>query len=111
MIHQLAHHLAIPTVAEGVETAEQIEHLRDIGCDALQGYLFSRPLEHDELVRWVRSRVGTRTRARVVRWPKPRESSSLTDGSHRQELGISGPLPPGGAGRARRGGSGRDRCA
>ena len=63
MIHQLAHHLAIPTVAEGVETAEQIEHLRDIGCDALQGYLFSRPLEHDELVRWVRSRVGTRTRA------------------------------------------------
>jgi diguanylate cyclase (GGDEF)-like protein len=62
MIHQLAHHLAIPTVAEGVETAEQIEHLRDIGCDALQGYLFSRPLEHDELVRWVRARVGTRSR-------------------------------------------------
>ena len=60
MIHQLAHHLAIPSVAEGVETAEQIAHLRDIGCDALQGYLFARPLEHDELVRWVRSRIGTR---------------------------------------------------
>ena len=64
MIHQLAHHLAIPSVAEGVETAEQIAHLRDIGCDALQGYLFSRPLDHDELVRWVRSRLGTRAQVR-----------------------------------------------
>jgi len=32
-------------VAEGVETVEQMAFLRDLGCDQLQGYLFSPPVE------------------------------------------------------------------
>jgi diguanylate cyclase (GGDEF)-like protein/PAS domain S-box-containing protein len=35
--------LRVPVVAEGVETAEQLEALRDEGCDQVQGYLISRP--------------------------------------------------------------------
>jgi diguanylate cyclase (GGDEF)-like protein/PAS domain S-box-containing protein len=35
--------LGVPVVAEGVETAEQLEALRDEGCDQVQGYLISRP--------------------------------------------------------------------
>ncbi len=40
--------LGIETVAEGVETKEQVELLKDFGCDYLQGYYFSKPLPFDE---------------------------------------------------------------
>jgi len=39
----MAHALHLATVAEGVETPEQLEELRGLGCDLAQGYLFSRP--------------------------------------------------------------------
>ena len=40
----LAHALGIRTTAEGVETADQLARLADLGCDIAQGYLFARPL-------------------------------------------------------------------
>jgi len=40
-------------VAEGVETREQMAFLRDLGCDQLQGYLFSQPLSAEDFVRLV----------------------------------------------------------
>ena len=52
MIQQLAHHLAIPTVAEGVETVEQLRLVRELGCDVVQGYLISPPLEPEALKPW-----------------------------------------------------------
>ena len=36
--------LLVPTVAEGVETAEQLNALRSMGCDIAQGYYFSKPV-------------------------------------------------------------------
>jgi EAL domain-containing protein (putative c-di-GMP-specific phosphodiesterase class I) len=46
-ITQLAHHLKMTVIAEGVETAEQREMLGKLGCEFYQGYLFSRPLDHE----------------------------------------------------------------
>ena len=43
-IVRLAHSLGMRTLAEGVETEAQRQMLQDEGCDAMQGYLFSRPL-------------------------------------------------------------------
>ena len=40
----LAHGLDLVVVAEGVETSGQLNYLRSIGCDKIQGYLFSKPL-------------------------------------------------------------------
>ena len=42
-IISLARALGLSTVAEGVETVDQLEHLRALGCDRTQGYLFARP--------------------------------------------------------------------
>jgi EAL domain-containing protein (putative c-di-GMP-specific phosphodiesterase class I) len=44
MIIQLAHSLQLSVVAEGVETEEQLELLRSLGCDQTQGYLLGRPV-------------------------------------------------------------------
>jgi len=44
VIINLAHALKLNTVAEGVETEEQLRHLRSLGCDEMQGYLFGKPV-------------------------------------------------------------------
>jgi EAL domain-containing protein (putative c-di-GMP-specific phosphodiesterase class I) len=51
-ITELAHGLGLTTTAEGVETVEQLRLIRDLGCDAAQGYLISPPLEPRALGGW-----------------------------------------------------------
>jgi diguanylate cyclase (GGDEF)-like protein/PAS domain S-box-containing protein len=45
----MAHALNLKVVAEGVETMEHLEFLSSVGCDSIQGYLFSRPLPGEEM--------------------------------------------------------------
>ncbi len=61
MINELAHRLDVPTVAEGVETEVQVDAVREIGCDAVQGYLFARPMGADELPSWIAARARAAT--------------------------------------------------
>ncbi len=53
---RVAHALNMTTVAEGIETEAQAKVIRDRGCDKGQGYLFSKPPEAAELVRWLTQR-------------------------------------------------------
>src|SRR5918993_1117901 len=48
-IINLAHTLGVVAVAEGVESAEQVQRLRELGCDFGQGFHFGRPLPPDDL--------------------------------------------------------------
>lgn len=48
-IIQLAHHLGMKAIAEGIENATQLQILKDLGCDLAQGYLFAKPLPLPEL--------------------------------------------------------------
>lgn len=49
-IINLAHHLGITVVAEGVETIEQLRILQNQTCDILQGYLFSKAISENEFI-------------------------------------------------------------
>ena len=45
----LGHSLGLKLIAEGVETRDQAQCLRDLGCDAIQGYWISRPIPAGEM--------------------------------------------------------------
>jgi EAL domain-containing protein (putative c-di-GMP-specific phosphodiesterase class I) len=52
-ITELAHGLGLSATAEGVETIEQLRLVRELGCDLVQGFLISQPLEPDALKGWI----------------------------------------------------------
>ncbi len=50
---KLAKRLKLNTVAEGIETEDQLKVLKDMGCDRGQGWLFARPMEFQSAMDWV----------------------------------------------------------
>ena len=54
----LAKALRMSVVAEGVETEPQIDFLREVGCDELQGYLLARPMPYEETLEWLAARMS-----------------------------------------------------
>jgi diguanylate cyclase (GGDEF)-like protein len=53
----LARHLGIATTAEGVETRQQLQQVKALGCSEMQGFLFSAPRRIDEVTQMLRARV------------------------------------------------------
>jgi EAL domain-containing protein (putative c-di-GMP-specific phosphodiesterase class I) len=51
VIINLAHSLGLKVVAEGVETQAQFDLLRKLGCERAQGYLFSKPVDRDTILK------------------------------------------------------------
>jgi diguanylate cyclase (GGDEF)-like protein/PAS domain S-box-containing protein len=49
----LAHTLKLDVIAEGVETREQADRLREIGCDSAQGWLYAKPGPPEEISQWL----------------------------------------------------------
>ncbi|MDB1088366.1 EAL domain-containing protein [Streptomyces sp. ACA25] len=69
---ELAHSLGLVVVAEGVEDNETWERLRDLGCDAVQGWLVAAAMPADRITAWIRARDGARDEARAVTEPAGR---------------------------------------
>ena len=56
-IIELVHALGMKTIAEGVETADQVRILQSLGLDAIQGFYFSRPLERARFEAFLESNI------------------------------------------------------
>ena len=52
---ELADKLNISLVAEGIETLEQLEFLKSVHCNMVQGYIYSKPLPVDEFILWLKT--------------------------------------------------------
>ena len=48
LVIEIADFLNVPVVAEGVEDKEQVEQLKKMGCEVIQGYYFSKPVPPEE---------------------------------------------------------------
>jgi predicted signal transduction protein with EAL and GGDEF domain/CheY-like chemotaxis protein len=68
----LARSLGLRVIAEGVETLRQMEVLHRLGCNIMQGYLFSKPKPPQELELWLKETLATRQAA----WMQPPPASS-----------------------------------
>lgn len=55
LVISLGRHLGLKTIAEGVETQEQADILRALGCDEVQGFFFARPMAQDDLLAYLKS--------------------------------------------------------
>ncbi len=95
----IGHALGLRVIAEGVETEEQLLELRTLGCDAAQGFLFSRPVPEDEVERLftVRYPPPEDRQHRRRRWPwggtgqqaySPRTPSGAAHAERLRRLGL-----------------------
>ena len=57
IIIEIADYLSASVVAEGVETKEQLDSLKEIGCDIIQGYYFSKPVAPEEFEGFIKEKV------------------------------------------------------
>ncbi|KZN68352.1 two-component system response regulator [Pseudoalteromonas luteoviolacea] len=53
LVISLGRHLGLKTIAEGVETQEQAQLLKDLGCDEVQGFLLAKPMPEKELLQFL----------------------------------------------------------
>lgn len=65
----LAHKLGMKVVAEGVETKEQLKYLLSIGCEKIQGYLISKPLNAEDAERFIRDYKVDTSLGTIDLWP------------------------------------------
>jgi diguanylate cyclase (GGDEF)-like protein/PAS domain S-box-containing protein len=64
-ILSLAKELGMDTIAEGVETANQLTILRELHCPFVQGFLISRPVDHKQAYRLLESQNGQRSAVQI----------------------------------------------
>jgi len=57
-IISIGHTLGLNLIAEGVEDARQYQILQELNCDQVQGYLFSKPLNLDDLIKYIHERTS-----------------------------------------------------
>ena len=90
LIIDIAEYLSVPVIAEGVETEAQLNTLRDMGCDLVQGYYFSKPVPAEAFEPFIEEKKrrleAPETLVPIPRGPKARNSGM----AHQTAVGQSG---------------------
>jgi EAL domain-containing protein (putative c-di-GMP-specific phosphodiesterase class I) len=86
-IISIAHLLGKSTVAEGVETSDQVRTLRELGCDFAQGYFFAKPVSAEQLPDVIARVPAWRQIVRDAAIAEDRSSAESLDGSARSHAG------------------------
>ena len=60
LVMDISRFLDVPVVAEGVEEQEQVDKLKEMGCEIIQGYFFSKPLPSDEFKELIKKEKAAR---------------------------------------------------
>ncbi len=76
---RMTQQLKLLTIAEGVETQEQLDFLHEAGCDMAQGYLLARPMPADRFRDMIDDMQTKRLRVKTPRAPRPVRNSAPTD--------------------------------
>ena len=63
VIH-MAKWLGIPAIVEGVETVQQVEHLKSLGCTMVQGYYYAKPMPENDFVTYMKTK-STRVKLEI----------------------------------------------
>ena len=58
LIIDIAKFLDVPVVAEGVETGSQLDTLKKMGCEIIQGYYFSKPVPAEEFEKFILQEIA-----------------------------------------------------
>jgi diguanylate cyclase (GGDEF)-like protein/PAS domain S-box-containing protein len=77
-IIRMAHSLKMTTTAEGIESQDELETLRRLGCDKAQGFLLGRPAPPEQLTSILENHASPAVRAldgAAVAWPRPKMGS------------------------------------
>lgn len=90
----LAHAMGLQSVAEGVETADQLAMLREMGCDQAQGYYVGRPLTRDDFETWVRHQAAKYGVQGTDRRLRPRMPYALTELEATETIVMGAPSNP-----------------
>ncbi|MBQ9065353.1 MAG: EAL domain-containing protein [Blautia sp.] len=83
VIIDIADHLSVPVIAEGVETEEQLIALRELGCDIVQGYYFSKPVPPEQFESFIKDRMLLSDTDLI---PEPKDAEEVTDTSEEETV-------------------------
>lgn len=78
---EIAENLSVPVIAEGVEEKGQLDALRQIGCDMVQGYYFSPPVPADQFAAYLEELQALQDRAKAARSGGKRRGRKGADGA------------------------------
>ena len=84
----ISDYLSVPVIAEGVETEEQLHALRNLGCDIVQGYFFSKPVPASEFEPFILQKKEADAAIKAASFVQSKDDAENSDEIRRMKLDL-----------------------